>query len=486
MSITPLPTVPQRSDGPAVFADRADTFLAALPTFAIETESARAAMVADAASAAVNASAASGAAAAAGAIAWVSGTTYAIGDARYSLLDLQTYRRKTAGAGTTDPSADATNWARLTLPAAVPVVARTSNTIITASDMGKMLNAAGTWTQTFSAASALGSGWSCYIRNTGNGDITLDPNASELIDGLTSFVMYPGECRLLQSDGIELRSIVISAFKLEPTTTMAFIEPPGYRGYEVFIAAPGGGGGSGRRGATGGKRGGGSGGGAGTTNWSSVGAGTPGAAITLTVGADGAGGAAVTTDATNGNSGTAGGTHSFGSILDAAGGLGGGGGTTAASVISGGSGPSPTLGMIVSTGTAGGLVDTIPNGASGANSAPWGATGGGGGGGLDAANAVRSAGKGGDSGITSVATQLAGGIAGVNGGIREGGNGNFSMAFRGGTGGGGAAAHASDAGAAGGNGRYGGGGGGGSASVNGQPSGAGGNGTGYFYVGGIV
>lgn len=31
--ITPLPTVPQRSDGPATFADRADTFLAALPEF---------------------------------------------------------------------------------------------------------------------------------------------------------------------------------------------------------------------------------------------------------------------------------------------------------------------------------------------------------------------------------------------------------------------------------------------------------------------
>lgn len=41
---------------------------------------------------------------------WVSGTTYAQGDVRRSPTDHQTYVRIVAGAGTTDPSADATNW----------------------------------------------------------------------------------------------------------------------------------------------------------------------------------------------------------------------------------------------------------------------------------------------------------------------------------------------------------------------------------------
>lgn len=50
-------------------------------------------------------------------IPWVSGTTYAIGDVRYSPTDAQTYRRKTAGAGTTDPSTDTTNWTRVTFRA---------------------------------------------------------------------------------------------------------------------------------------------------------------------------------------------------------------------------------------------------------------------------------------------------------------------------------------------------------------------------------
>ena len=43
-------------------------------------------------------------------ILWVSGTTYTIGDVRVSPTDLQSYRRKSNGAGTTDPKLDTTNW----------------------------------------------------------------------------------------------------------------------------------------------------------------------------------------------------------------------------------------------------------------------------------------------------------------------------------------------------------------------------------------
>lgn len=50
------------------------------------------------------------AAATAGAVLWVSGTTYAIGNLVYSPITLANFRRKTAGAGVTDPSLDAANW----------------------------------------------------------------------------------------------------------------------------------------------------------------------------------------------------------------------------------------------------------------------------------------------------------------------------------------------------------------------------------------
>lgn len=41
---------------------------------------------------------------------WVSGTPYTAGQVRYSPVDFLSYRRKTDGAGTTDPSQDPTNW----------------------------------------------------------------------------------------------------------------------------------------------------------------------------------------------------------------------------------------------------------------------------------------------------------------------------------------------------------------------------------------
>lgn len=41
---------------------------------------------------------------------WVSGTTYTLGTCVFSPVNYQTYRRIVAGGGTTDPSADTTNW----------------------------------------------------------------------------------------------------------------------------------------------------------------------------------------------------------------------------------------------------------------------------------------------------------------------------------------------------------------------------------------
>lgn len=123
MAITLLPTPPTRSD-PANFPARADSFLAALPTFGTEANAlavdvnAKQVTASAAATTATNASVAASAAQAAAQAAsvasiWISGTTYAVGDVRFSPLDFKSYRRKTAGAGTTDPSADITNWSTL-------------------------------------------------------------------------------------------------------------------------------------------------------------------------------------------------------------------------------------------------------------------------------------------------------------------------------------------------------------------------------------
>ena len=117
MPISALPTPPSRQD-PANFNDRADTFLAALPLFQSEANTLQTdvnAKQVQANTSAVNAAASELAAAnTSSATIWVSGTTYAIGANRFSPINFLTYRRRTAGAGTTDPSLDATNWQLLT------------------------------------------------------------------------------------------------------------------------------------------------------------------------------------------------------------------------------------------------------------------------------------------------------------------------------------------------------------------------------------
>jgi len=117
--ITTLPTPPSRQD-PANFANEADAFLGALPTFSTDVNAAGAyidGVGAQVTTDAVTASAAASAAvAASGATAWVSGGSYTLGQVVWSPLDLQTYRAKTAHSGvTTDPSADATNWVKISV-----------------------------------------------------------------------------------------------------------------------------------------------------------------------------------------------------------------------------------------------------------------------------------------------------------------------------------------------------------------------------------
>lgn len=120
--ITALPTPPSRTS-PGTFSDRTDAFLGALPGFvsqanALATEAETNASTASAAAstaiskAADAVAAADAAAASSNATKWISGTTYAEGDVVWSPVDYQTYRRIVAGAGTTDPSADPTNWTR--------------------------------------------------------------------------------------------------------------------------------------------------------------------------------------------------------------------------------------------------------------------------------------------------------------------------------------------------------------------------------------
>lgn len=80
-------------------------------------------------------------------------------------------------------------------------LSRASNTILGVGDVGRMIIATSTFTQTFTAAATLGDGWWVLYRNDGTGVITLDPNASETIDGATTITLQPGEACLIFCNG---------------------------------------------------------------------------------------------------------------------------------------------------------------------------------------------------------------------------------------------------------------------------------------------
>ena len=153
-TIATPPTPPARSDI-STFVARADAWVAWEEVNAPKIGQNATATYDNAVEAAANASSAQTAAASVGAALWVSGTTYAIGDVRRSPITYFAYRRLTSGAGTTDPSADATNWALAF--AAAPAMTIVSATSVSAIAFGHyVLTNASATTVTLPASPAAG------------------------------------------------------------------------------------------------------------------------------------------------------------------------------------------------------------------------------------------------------------------------------------------------------------------------------------------
>jgi hypothetical protein len=128
MPVTPIPALDRTS---STFKTDVDTlFLTRLPLLTVELNQvsidlATVGLKQDAAAASATAAGAAAEAAvyAANASQWVSGTTYAKGAVVWSPANLQTYRRVNAGAGTTDPSSDLTNWTKISSQGAYELIA---------------------------------------------------------------------------------------------------------------------------------------------------------------------------------------------------------------------------------------------------------------------------------------------------------------------------------------------------------------------------
>lgn len=79
---------------------------------------------------------------------------------------------------------------------------------LVAADKGKVINATtGTWSLTLTAAATLGDGFTFCVLNSGAGTITIDPNASETIDGATTKVIGPGKLAIVYCDGTKFTTI---------------------------------------------------------------------------------------------------------------------------------------------------------------------------------------------------------------------------------------------------------------------------------------
>ena len=189
----------------------------------------------------------------------------------------------------------------ITVGSQINYESRSSNTVLSAADLGKLIdftNAA--FTQTFTAAGTLGAGWFVYLRNLSTNQVTLDPNASETIDGVVSGALKPGMMLLVICTGTAFHCV-----RVGPQTVLEVLTsgtswtcPLGVRTIKVTGT---GGGASGLKGSSSFTINGA--GGAGATFIANIGV-APGTAYTYALGA---GGSAKTSD----GAGNSGGTTTF-------------------------------------------------------------------------------------------------------------------------------------------------------------------------------
>lgn len=97
----------------------------------------------------------------------------------------------------------------------MPYAAKTSAYTVVTTDRGSLIDCtSGTFVLSFQGCATLGADWACYIRNSGTGVITLDPNGVETIDGAATYTLNAGSMAMVQCDGTVLRVAINLPIKI--------------------------------------------------------------------------------------------------------------------------------------------------------------------------------------------------------------------------------------------------------------------------------
>lgn len=95
-----------------------------------------------------------------------------------------------------------------TLNQSIEVLSFNNNYTAGVSDRSKaFIWTGGAGTLSLTASITLGNDWFIQVRNNGTGDLTIDPNSSELINGGTTLTLSPGDSCIIVTDGIEFWTI---------------------------------------------------------------------------------------------------------------------------------------------------------------------------------------------------------------------------------------------------------------------------------------
>lgn len=126
----------------------------------------------------------------------------------------------------------------------MPFRTGTAVTTLIATDKAGVVELTGSTARTWdaTAVATLGVNWSTEVWNNSTAILTFDPNSGELVDGLTTLVMYPGEHRRISvtAAGTGFVTGVIQGGVATFTSSGSWTRPPGYTSFIVEIMSGGG------------------------------------------------------------------------------------------------------------------------------------------------------------------------------------------------------------------------------------------------------